>query len=99
MRKEIREPQHWRNSRHGMGNISQTSRSRSNLSADAVDAAFEEETSRVTPVRASRRDQPSPDRSDKELPNADIIQSLTHQLAMLESHCEQLHKLLEEAQS
>lgn len=101
MRDDISEPQHWRSSGRsgaGMGNSWAGRRHRSELQAELVDAAFEEETGPILPVRASRRDLPSQLPTDEPRRKPDIVESISAQLKMLEIQREQLQKLLEDAQ-
>lgn len=96
MREEISEPQHWR-TRSGNTSASNSwtvRRHQHKLPAEAIDAAFEDETTSVSPVRGSRRDATGENATSR----PDIIQSLSTQLALLEAQREQLQKLLDEAQ-
>ncbi len=95
MREEITEPLHWRTKTQK--NASWTSprrrsdEKRTNLAADAVDAAFAEEP-------ASDNTEPA---SDDSCANAqastDILTSLSSQLTLLEAQREHLQKLLAQA--
>ena len=88
MREEIREPQHWRgsNERVVRRNESWSSQlnpqNRVDLAAEVVDAALEESMGE-NPMK--------PD-------TADIISSLSTQLALLEKQRDTLQRLLEQAQ-
>jgi len=102
MREEISGAKQWRLSPHGgagVGSSWASRRCRSQLPAELVDAAFEEETGRARPVRGSRRDLPRELPSGKSPGRPDIVESLSTQLAMLEMQREQLQKLLDDAQA
>lgn len=92
MRKEISESKQWR-SRGSRINSWNRPASTEELSADVVDAAFEENAV-VAPMRSSRRDRVAESKPDQK----DIIQSLSAQLEMLEAQRNQIQRLLDQAQ-
>ncbi len=86
MRKEITEPLHWRTSSQRKTSWASTRRrseKRTNLAANAVDAAFAEE--------------PAHDATETQASAADILTSLSSQLTLLEAQQEHLQKLLAQA--
>jgi hypothetical protein len=101
MREEISEPQHWRICSAGSTSAVNSwagHRCQHDLPVEAVDAAFKEETTRITPARASQRDLTARTEGERSPSRLDIVQSLSAQLVMLEAQREQLQKLLDETQ-
>ena len=101
MREEITEPLHWRTKTQKNASWTSTRRrseQRTNLAAEAVDAAFAEEPASDNAEPASDNTEPASDDSCANAQaSADILTSLSSQLTLLEAQREHLQKLLAQA--
>lgn len=113
MREELSEPRHWRSRTRSDSwfdqrqSVSRSAGSIPALPADAVDAAFADDSISVEPVRGSRRDLATPKLPAEEprpqvaeaRGQGELLQSLSAQLAMLDAQRAQLQTLLAQAQN